>query len=563
MPKLNRHSGALTEHPAHGPARAILRGAGLSAADLAKPQVGIATMWTDGSTCNMHLMRLAAAVRESMTEQGLIGLRFSTCTVNDALAMGTGGMRYSLPSRDLIADSIETVMHAHAYDANVSIPGCDKNLPGCLLAIARVDRPALVVFGGQIAPGRLGARRIDVVSAFQAFGELVAGRIDAAAYEDVVAHACPGAGSCGGMYTASTMAMVIETLGLSLPYSSSTPAVGEQKDAECRQAGAVVRRLLECDLRPSRLLTRTAIENALVVVMAMGGSTNAVLHLLALARTVGVPLSLDDIDAVSARVPRIADMKPTGPHLMADVHRIGGTPAVLKRLLDAGLIDGDCETVTGCSLAENLAALPGLTPGQRVIRSVQRPLAARGHIRVLRGGLAPGGAVAKVTGYDADCFAGPARVFDTEGAMLDALERGRIIAGDVVVVRYQGPQGGPGMPEMLSPSAAIVGAGLGDSVALVTDGRFSGGSHGILVGHVVPEASLGGPIALLADGDRVVLDFAAGRLDAAVGALELERRRRRWSAPANMARGALARYAQTVSDASSGCVTDTLAMDAG
>lgn len=556
MQKLNRHSAVLTEDRARGPARAILCGTGLRSSDLAKPQVGIATMWTDGSTCNMHLMGLAGTVRDGMVEHGLIGMRFSTCTVNDAIAMGTHGMRYSLPSRDLIADSVETVMRAHAYDANVSIPGCDKNLPGCLLAIARVDRPALIVFGGQIAPGRRGGRDIDVVSAFQAYGELVAGRIDAADYDDIVSHACPGAGSCGGMYTASTMAMVIETLGLSLPYSSSTPAVGEQKRAECRRVGAVIRALLENDLRPSRLLTRAAFENALVVVMAMGGSTNAVLHLLALARTVGVPLSLDDIEATSARVPRIADLKPSGSFLMADVHRVGGTPAVLKLLLAAGLIDGDCLTVTGGTLADNLAPLPALAPNQTVIRALERPLAERGHIRVLRGNVAPGGAVSKVAGFDADRFVGRARIFDDERGMLAALEQRRVGVGDVVVIRYQGPRGGPGMPEMLAPSAALVGAGLGDRVALVTDGRFSGGSHGILVGHVVPEAHVGGPLALLADGDRVVLDFAAGRLDADIDPPEYERRRRAWSAPAEVARGVLARYARTVADAADGCVVD-------
>jgi dihydroxy-acid dehydratase len=553
---LNRFSSVLTENPARGPAQAILRGAGLSSEDLSKPQVGVATVWMDGSTCNQHLLDLASAVRDGLAEQALVGMRFCASGVNDALTMGTDGMRYSLLSRDLIADSIEMVMRAHAYDANVSIPGCDKNLPGCLLAIARVDRPSLVVFGGHIAPGRLGCETIDVVSVFQAYGELVSGGIDEARYAAIVQNACPGAGSCGGMYTASTMAMVIETLGLSLPYSSSVPALSEEKLAECRRAGGVVRLLLEQDLRPSRLLTREAFENALVVVMAMGGSTNAVLHLLALAQTVSVQLSLDDIEAVSARVPRIADMKPSGRYLMADVHRAGGTPAILKYLLEVGLINGDCLTVTGKSLAENLASLPALAPQQPVLQLLDRPVAPRGHIRILRGSLAPGGALAKVTGIDKTSFAGPARVFDTETAMIEALDQGRIEAGDVVVIRYQGPKGGPGMPEMLAPSAALVGAGLGGRVVLVTDGRFSGGSHGILVGHVVPEAQRGGPIALIEDGDRIVLDLQTSALDLEVPPTVLAGRRGDWSPPAQTLRGVLRRYAEIVGDASIGCSTE-------
>jgi len=552
---LNRYSRTLTANPARGPAQAILRGAGLSRADLGKPQVGISTVWLEGSACNRHLPTLAAAARDSMADVGLVGLGFAASGVNDALCMGGEGMRYSLPSRDLIADSIEMVMRAHAYDANVSIPGCDKNLPGCLLAIARVDRPALVVFGGHIHPGQLDGERIDVVSAFQAYGELLAGRIDADRHAAVVDHACPGAGACGGMYTASTMAIVIETLGLSLPYSSSLPAMSDAKLAECRLAGAVVRRLLEHDLKPSRLLTRRAFENALAVVMAMGGSTNAVLHLLALARTVGVPLDLDDVETVAARTPRLADMKPAGPYLMADVHAAGGTPAVLKALLDAELIDGDCPTVTGRTLADNVADLPPLAPVQRFLRPADAPLAPRGHIHVLRGNLAPGGSVAKVTGFDADRLVGPARVFDAEADMLDALARRAIVAGDVVVIRGQGPRGGPGMPELLAPSAALVGAGLGGRVALVTDGRYSGGSHGVLVGHVVPEAAAGGPIARIADGDRIVVDLAAGTLDVDVPGDALARRRvsGRTGAPA---RGVLYRYVATVGDASTGCATE-------
>ncbi len=550
---LNSFSRALTTNPARGPAQAILRGAGLTRDDLHKPQVGISTVWLDGSTCNMHLPRLVNAARESMVDAGLVGLGFAASGVNDALCMGGEGMCYSLPSRDLIADSIEMVMRAHAYDANVSIPGCDKNLPGCLLAVARVDRPSLIVFGGHIEPGRLDGERIDVVSTFQAYGELLSGRIDADQHAAIVDHACPGAGACGGMYTASTMAVVIETLGLSLPYSSSLPALSDAKLNECRQAGAVVRNLLETDLKPSLLLTRTAFENALAVVMALGGSTNAVLHLLALARTVDVPLGLDDVETVAARTPRLADLKPAGPYLMADVHAAGGTPAVLKELLRAGLIDGDCPTVTGHTLAENLANLPGLSPTQEFLRPVDAPLSSRGHIHVLRGNLAPGGAVAKASGVGVDRFSGPARVFETEAAMLGALERREIVAGDVVVIRGQGPRGGPGMPEMLAPSAALVGAGLGGRVALVTDGRYSGGSHGMIVGHVVPEAAVGGPIARLIDGDRIVIDLADGTLDVDItpGALE---QRPAVAVSRGLRRGMLQRYVASTGDASTGCM---------
>ncbi len=421
------------------------------------------------------------------------------------------------------------------------------------LAVARVDRPSLIVFGGHIEPGRLDGERIDVVSTFQAYGELLSGRIDADQHAAIVDHACPGAGACGGMYTASTMAVVIETLGLSLPYSSSLPALSDAKLNECRQAGAVVRNLLETDLKPSLLLTRTAFENALAVVMALGGSTNAVLHLLALARTVDVPLGLDDVETVAARTPRLADLKPAGPYLMADVHAAGGTPAVLKELLRAGLIDGDCPTVTGHTLAENLANLPGLSPTQEFLRPVDAPLSSRGHIHVLRGNLAPGGAVAKASGVGVDRFSGPARVFETEAAMLGALERREIVAGDVVVIRGQGPRGGPGMPEMLAPSAALVGAGLGGRVALVTDGRYSGGSHGMIVGHVVPEAAVGGPIARLIDGDRIVIDLADGTLDVDItpGALE---QRPAVAVSRGLRRGMLQRYVASTGDASTGCM---------
>ncbi|MEQ8485101.1 MAG: dihydroxy-acid dehydratase [Pseudomonadales bacterium] len=553
----NRYSAELTQKPSRSTAQAMLHATGLSPDDLGKPQVGIATVWMDGSPCNAHLFDLASEVRLGMAAEGLIGMRFSTVGVNDAMCMGGEGMRYSLPSRDLIADSIETVMCAHGYDANVSIPGCDKNLPGCLIAIARLDRPALVVYGGHIAPGELDGQRIDVISVFESYGRLISGQTDAAAHQRVVQSACPGAGSCGGLYTASSMAMAIETLGLSLPYSSSRPALSQAKREECRAAASAVRGLLEADLRPSQLLTRRAFENALRVTMVMGGSTNVVLHLLAAARAAKVALDLSDVERISRATPRLADMKPSGRYLMADIHAYGGTPAILKYLLEQGLIDGDTLTVTGRTLAESVADLPGLPLEQPFLRSVDAPLASRGHIRVLTGSLAPGGAVAKVTGFEGERFEGPARVFDSEDAFLESLAAGSIHAGDVAVIRCQGPVGGPGMPEMLRPSAALAGAGLGGKVALVTDGRFSGGSHGLLVGHVVPEAHLGGPMAFVEDGDRILLDLSSSTLSLDVAPSIIEQRRQAWVAPSVRSdSGVLDRYARSVANASSGCVLE-------
>ncbi len=558
MTDLNRYSRHITQPPARAAAQAILHGTGLTPADLAKPQVAIAPVWYEGSTCNLHTLALATTIKSGVQAAGMVAFRAATPGVNDAIAMGTEGMRYSLPSRELIAEALETLVAAHGYDGLVAVPGCDKNLPGALLAIARLDRPALVVFGGTIAPGRLAGEPIDVITAFQSCGERLAGRIDAQRQGEIIRHACPAAGACGGMYTASTMALVIEVMGLALPYSASAPALSEAKQAECRQAGATLHQAMVQDLRPSRLLTRAAFENALVVTMATGGSTNAVLHLLALARAVGVPLALADVQAASERVPRLADMKPSGRYLMADLHAAGGSPALFRRLLAAGLLDGDCLTITGRTLAQTLAELPALIPGQQVIRPLSRPLQTQGHIRVLYGDLAPAGAVAKTAYAPTACFTGPARVFDAETAVLEALAEGRIEAGSVVVIRYQGPVGGPGMPEMLSATAALVGAGLGETVALITDGRFSGGSHGLLVGHVTPEAQLGGPLALVADGDTLRIDLASGRLDWLVAPAEREARRARWRPPAPPVRsGCLRRYARTVGPASEGCVTDS------
>jgi dihydroxy-acid dehydratase len=558
MAKLNRTSERITKPRSQGASQAMLLATGLREADLDKAQVGIASCWFEGNPCNMHLLDLSARVKEGVEAAGLVGMRFNTIGVSDGISMGTEGMSYSLQSRDLIADSIETVMRAQWYDANISIPGCDKNMPGCVIAMGRVNVPSLLVYGGTIRAGK-SARfdKLDVVSAFQSYGEYVAGRIDEETRGEIVRFACPGAGACGGMYTANTMASAIEALGMSLPGSSSTPAEDPAKQDECLRAGAALRRLLERDLRPREIMTREAFENAMAVVTVLGGSTNAVLHLIAMARAVGVPLGLDDFQRTSDRVPYLADLKPSGRFVMEDLHAAGGTPAVLRLLLEHGALHGECLTVTGQSLAENLAGLPDLAPGQQVIHPWSDPIKATGHIQILRGSLAPDGAVAKLTGKEGLSFAGPAAVFDSEEEMLGALEQGRIRRGMVVVIRYEGPKGGPGMPEMLTPTSALMGAGLGDAVALVTDGRFSGGSHGFLIGHVTPEAQEGGPIALVCDGDRIEIDAKRNTIDLHVPASELARRRAAFSPPPLKAtRGTLYKYIQSVRPASEGCVTD-------
>jgi dihydroxy-acid dehydratase len=536
----------------------MLLGTGLQPADLDKPQVGIASMWYEGNTCNMHLDRLAARVREGVLAAGMVGMRFNTIGVSDGISMGTDGMSYSLPSRDIIADSVETVMQAQWYDGLVAIPGCDKNMPGCLIAMGRLNRPALMVYGGTIRPGRLAdGTSLDIVSAFQCYGEYVAGRIDDGRRSDIVRHACPGAGACGGMYTANTMATAIEAMGMSLPDSGSIPAEHPSKIEECLRAGAAIRNLLERDLKPRDIMTRRAFENAMVTIMALGGSTNAVLHLIAMARSVEVDLTPADFQKVSRRIPYIADLKPSGRFVQEDLHSVGGTSGLMRYLLDKGMMDGDCMTVTGKTLAENLATSKGLVAGQKVIQPVESPIKPTGHITILHGNLAPDSAVAKITGKEGSRFRGPARVFDSEEAMLAALEQGVIARGDVVIIRYEGPKGGPGMPEMLTPTSALVGAGLGADVALITDGRFSGGSHGFIVGHVVPEAQDGGPIALVRDGDLVVIDADTAAIDAEVSAEEFARRRAEWSAPPLKAsRGILAKYVRSVAPASRGCVTD-------
>jgi dihydroxy-acid dehydratase len=555
--KLNRFSARVTEPRAQGASQAMLYGTGLKPADMAKPEVGIASVWWEGNTCNMHLNDLAAKVKEGVTAAGLVGMRFNTIGVSDGIAMGTDGMSYSLQSRDLIADSIETVMGAQWYDALITIPGCDKNMPGCVMAMARLNRPSLMVYGGTIKPGHLGGRALDIISAFQSYGEYLSGAVDDETRTQIVRNSCPGPGACGGMYTANTMASAIEALGMSLPYSSSTPAVDVGKAEECKRAGAAVEKLLELDLKPSDIMTRAAFENAMVVVMALGGSTNAVLHLIAMARAVGVPLTIDDFQKVSDRVPFLADLKPSGKYVMEDLHNVGGIPAVMKYLLAKGLIDGSCRTVTGKTIAENLKDLPDFKPGQDVVMPLEKPIKESGHIQILRGNLAPGGSVAKITGKEGLKFKGPARVYDSEELMLAALERKEIKKGDVIVIRYEGPKGGPGMPEMLTPTSAIMGAGLGADVALITDGRFSGGSHGFIIGHVVPEAQEGGPIALVQDGDTISIDAHARRIDVELSDAQLAERARKWTRPAYKAtRGTLYKYIKNVKSASEGCVTD-------
>ncbi|MDJ0663430.1 MAG: dihydroxy-acid dehydratase [Acidimicrobiia bacterium] len=555
---LNRISRRITQEASQGGSQAMLYATGLDPDDMGKAQVGIASMWYEGNPCNMHLNDLAAEVRRGVIAAGLVSMRFNTIGVSDGMSMGTDGMSFSLQSRDLIADSIETVMRAQWYDANISLPGCDKNMPGSVMAMARVNVPSLMIYGGTIRAGHLDdGTPLDIVSAFQSYGEWIAGRTTDEHRREVVRNACPGEGACGGMYTANTMASAIEALGMSLPYSSSTPANDPAKLQECFDAGAAVRNLLEHNITPRDIMTRAAFENAITLIMATGGSTNSVLHLIAMARAVGVELAIDDFQSASDRTPYLADLKPSGRFVMEDLHAVGGTPAVLKLLLEHDAIDGSCITVTGRTLAENLAALPELSEGQEVVRSWDDPIKESGHLQILRGNLAPDGAVAKITGKEGLRFSGTARTFDREEDMLPALERGEIGPGDVVVIRYEGPKGGPGMPEMLTPTSAIVGAGLGNDVALMTDGRFSGGSHGFIIGHVTPEAQEGGPIALIRDGDQITIDATTRSLSLEIDDAEMARRRLAWTPPPLKAtRGTLHRYIKTVKSAAEGCVTD-------
>ncbi|MEM7115791.1 MAG: dihydroxy-acid dehydratase [Chloroflexota bacterium] len=556
--KLNKYSTTITENKRQGASQAMLYATGLQPADMAKAQVGIASMWYEGNSCNMHLNDLASHVNDGMSAVDLVGMRFNTIGVSDGISMGTAGMSFSLQSRDLIADSIETVMGAQWYDALIALPGCDKNMPGCVMAMGRLDRPSIMVYGGTIRAGCTAKHdKLDIVSAFQSYGQYLAGDITDEEREDIVRHACPGAGACGGMYTANTMASAIEALGMSLPYSASYPADSEDKVNECREAAAAIRVLLEKDIKPRDIMTREAFENAMVVVMVLGGSTNAVLHLIAMARSVDIDLTIDDFQAVSDRTPLIADLKPSGRYVMEDVHDIGGTPAVMKYLLEQGLLHGDCLTVTGKTLAENLADVPSLPADQDIIQPLSDPIKETGHLQILRGNLAPEGAVAKITGKEGLVFTGTANVFDAEEDMLAALEQDKIKKGDVIIIRYEGPKGGPGMPEMLTPTSAIMGAGLGRDVALMTDGRFSGGSHGFIVGHITPEAQEGGPLALVQNGDTITIDAKKNVIDVKISDEELAARREAWVQPAYKAtRGTLYKYIKNVKSASEGCVTD-------
>ncbi len=560
--QLNKISSRITQPKSQGASQAMLYATGLTPEDMNKAQVGIASVWYEGNPCNMHLLDLGAKVREGVQAAGMVGMRFNTIGVSDGISMGTDGMSFSLQSRDLIADSIETIMGGQWYDGCISLPGCDKNMPGCVIAMGRQNRPSIMVYGGTIRAGHSHAgsnpgKTLDIVSAFQSYGEFIAGNMTEEDRCDVVRHACPGAGACGGMYTANTMASAIEALGMSLPYSASTPAVDPQKLEECFAAGAAMRNLLELDLKPRDIMTRAAFENAMVIVSVLGGSTNAVLHLIAMARSVGLNLTLQDFQSVSDRTPFLADFKPSGKYVMEDLHAVGGTPAVIKMLIEAGMFDGSCMTVTGKTHAENVKDLPGLTPGQQIVHPLSAPLKATSHIQILHGTLAPEGAVAKITGKEGLRFSGPARVYDSEEHMLASLERGEIKKGDVLVIRYEGPKGGPGMPEMLTPTSAIMGAGLGKDVALITDGRFSGGSHGFIVGHITPEAQEGGPIALVRDGEIITIDATKNILDVDVPEAEMKARRAAWKMPPYKAtRGTLAKYIRLVKSASNGCVTD-------
>ncbi len=557
MAELNKYSRRITQEKSQGASQAMLYGTGMTEDDMRKAQVGIASVWYEGNTCNMHLNELALRVKEGVQAADLVGMRFNTIGVSDGISMGTEGMSYSLLSRDLIADSIETIMAAQWYDGLVALPGCDKNMPGCLMAMGRLNRPSLMVYGGTIKPGELNGQKLDIVSAFQCYGQYIAGEIDEETRAAIVRKSCPGAGACGGMYTANTMASAIEAMGMSLPFSSSTPAVESQKMDECEQAGQAIRNLMELDLKPRDIMTREAFRNAMVVVMAVGGSTNAVLHLIAIARSVGIQLTVEDFQEISDKTPFLADLKPSGRYVQEDLHHVGGTPGVMKYLLENGMLNGDCMTVTGKTLGENLVDTKPLTAGQDVVRPLSDPIKSTGHIQILKGNLAPDGSVAKITGKEGLVFSGSANVFDSEEDMLTALEEHKITKGDVVIIRYEGPKGGPGMPEMLTPTSAIMGAGLGGHVALLTDGRFSGGSHGFIVGHITPEAQEGGPIGLVQNGDKVTIDAENRRLDVDVSQEELDARRTAWSAPPYKAdRGVLYKYIKTVKTAAEGCVTD-------
>ena len=557
MQELNKYSKTVTQDPTQPAAQAMLHAAGLTDEDFKKAQVGIASTGWDGNPCNMHLNALAANLKSLVTQQNLVALNFYTIGVSDGISMGTSGMSYSLVSREVIADSIETNAGAQFYDGIISIAGCDKNMPGVIMGMSRLNRPSLMVYGGTIAPGKYKGETLDVVSAFEALGKKFAGTITDEDFKGVINNACPGAGACGGMYTANTMASAIEALGMSLPYSASNPAVSADKKEELKQAAKAIKNLLELDVKPSDIMTFKAFENAIRIVIVLGGSTNAVMHLIAMAKTIGVKLSLADFVRLGNETPLLADFRPSGKYVMEDLHKIGGVPAVMKYLLKEGLLHGECMTVTGKTIAENLADLPDLKEGQDLLHTVSNPIKATSHIRILYGNLASEGAVAKITGKEGERFEGPAKCYDTEQEAINAMQAKKVVAGDVVVIRYIGPRGAPGMPEMLKPTAVLMGEGLGKDVALITDGRFSGGSHGFVVGHVTPEAQNGGAIGLVKDGDKIIIDAVNNTIDVIIPEAELEARKAAWIAPAlKVTSGVLYKYAKTVSSASEGCVTD-------
>lgn len=556
--ELNRYSKIFTQDQTQPAAKAMLYGIGLTEADMYKAQVGIASMGYDGNTCNMHLNDLADIIKEGVWKNDLVGLRFNTIGVSDGMSNGTEGMRYSLVSRDIIADSIETICGGQYYDAVIGVPGCDKNMPGTIMAMARLNRPSIMVYGGTIAPGNYKGEELNIVSAFEALGQKICGNLSEEDYEGIIKHTCPGAGACGGMYTANTMASAIEALGMSLPYSSSNPATSQDKKDECLEAGKAIKILLEKNILPSDIMTRKAFENAIRTIIILGGSTNAVLHFIAMGKAIGVDISQDDFQAMSDQTPVLADFKPSGRYLMQDLHQYGGIPSVLRYLLDKGLLHGDCITVTGKTMAENLAEVKSIMEyDQQIIKPIEKPIKETGHLQILYGNLAEKGSVAKISGKEGERFEGPARVFDGELHLIEGISNGRVKPGDVIVIKNEGPVGAPGMPEMLKPTSAIIGAGLGSTVALITDGRFSGGTHGFVVGHITPEAHEGGLIGLVEDNDIIEINAVDNTIVLKVSEEEIIKRRAAWTKPAlKVSKGVLYKYAKTVADASQGCVTD-------
>ena len=559
MTKKNKYSAVITEDISQGASQAMLYATGLTEININKPQIGICSVWYEGNPCNMHLYDLGSEVKKGVTANDMVGMRFNTIGVSDGISMGTSGMRFSLQSREIIADSIETIVSAQWYDGLITIPGCDKNMPGCVMAMIRLNRPSLMIYGGTIKAGNYNGKQLDVVSAFQAYGEFISGKISDEERKGIIRNACPGAGACGGMYTANTMAAAIEALGLSLPNSASLGATAPQKVEECRNAGLAIKNLLEKDIKPSDILSKKSFENAFRLVTILGGSTNAVLHLLAIAKTAKIDFTLKDIDRLTKTTPLLADLKPSGKYVMSDLNQIGGIPSVMKFMLKNKLLHGECLTVTGETIEENLKKINTLPEDQDIIRNISEPIKPTGHIQVLYGNIASEGAIAKITGKEGTRFTGFAKCFDDEDAMVEALKQNQIHKGDVIVIRYQGPKGGPGMPEMLKPTSAIMGAGLGKDVALITDGRFSGGSHGFIVGHITPEAQIGGNLAIIKDGDSITINADTNSINVNISDAEIEKRKQQWVAPEYRVKsGTLAKFIKNVKTASEGCITDEL-----